>query len=109
MMKNFEESASFDKFIAENTLVLAYFSGEKCSVCQATKPKIEAMVASDFPEIILVEISTESNPELAARLSVFTIPVILFYVEGREYIREVRIIDISILKQKLGMLLELYR
>jgi thioredoxin-like negative regulator of GroEL len=108
-MRKLEESALFDKIITENTFVLAYFSGEKCSVCHATKPKIESIVASDFPEIILFEISQESNPELAARLSVFTIPVILFYVDRREYIREERIIDISILKQKLGKLLDLYR
>jgi thioredoxin 1 len=107
-MRIIESPGLFYQVIAENTFVLTYFSGLSCSVCHALKPKIEKLVNIYFPDVLLVEISTEQHPELAARLSVFTIPVILFYVDGKEYIREVRFIDLSVLEQKMRKILGLY-
>jgi thioredoxin 1 len=108
-MKIAQNSFLFDHAIADNSFVLVYFSGPNCSVCQAVKPKIEKLVVENLPELVLIEIKTEIQPELAARFSVFTVPVILFFVEGKEYIREVRFIDISILKQKIDAILGLYK
>jgi thioredoxin 1 len=108
-MRIIENSGVFEQVIAENAFVLAYFSGLSCSVCHALKPKIEKLINVYFPDVLLVEISTEQQPELAARLSVFTIPVILFYVDGKEYIREVRFIDLSVLEQKLRKILSMYK
>jgi thioredoxin-like negative regulator of GroEL len=108
-MNGIQSSTLFDQMIAENTFVLIYLSGLNCSVCQAVKPKIEKLIHDNFLDIALFEISTNQLPELAARLSVFTIPVILFFVEGKEYIREVRFIEISLLKQKIEKILSLYK
>lgn len=108
-MNSIQSSTLFDQAVAENTFVLAYLSGHNCSVCQAVKPKIEKLINDNFPDIVLFEISTNQLPELAARLSVFTIPVILFFVEGKEYIREVRFIETLVLKQKIEKILSLYK
>jgi len=108
-MNKIQSSIIFDTVIAENIFVLVYLSGLNCAVCQAVKPKIERLINDNFPDIALFEILTNQFPELAARLSVFTIPVILFFVEGKEYIREVRFIEISVLKQKIEKILSLYK
>jgi len=108
-MDKVQSSILFDQVIATNTFVMVYLSGQNCAVCEAVKPKIEKLIVDYFPDVTLVEISTNQLPELATRLSVFTIPVILFFVEGKEYIREVRFIEISVLKQKIEKILSLYK
>lgn len=108
-MEVIRNTSTYEQIVASNLFVLVYFSGQNCSVCQALKPKIEKLVADNFSDIVLVEIPTEQLPDLAARLSVFTIPVILFFVEGKEYIREVRFIDTSVLKTKIEKILSLYK
>jgi len=107
-MQLIKDSNSFDLLLREKSILLAYFSGQNCSVCQALKPKIETLLLEHFPEVILVEVKTEIMPELSARHLIFTIPALLFFIEGREYFREVRMIDISLLHNKLEKIIGLY-
>ena len=99
---------SFEQIKFENTFVIAYFSGPDCSVCHALKPKIEELGSRLSSEVVITEIPVEDLPDLAAKYSVFTVPVILFFVEGREYIRLARYIDTSILYQKVEKIIGLY-
>jgi thiol-disulfide isomerase/thioredoxin len=98
----------FDKILADNPLVLAYFSGENCSVCNALRPKVEMLVEQQFPSVKYIEIKSEKAPYITAKYSVFTIPVIMFFVEGRDYIREVRNISLDELSQKMNKIVTLY-
>jgi thioredoxin-like negative regulator of GroEL len=98
----------FDRVLTQNNLVATYFSGQNCSVCQALKPKIETLLLEHFPEVVLVEVKTEIMPELSAQHLIFTIPSLLFFIERREYFREVRMIDISLLHKKLEKIIGLY-
>lgn len=102
------DNDQFDQVVEENALVLAYFSGANCNVCNSLKPKIKSMVTEEFPSIHFVEIKTEQAMELASRFRVFTIPVVLFFADGREYIREARTISVSELGQKLAKIVQLY-
>jgi thioredoxin 1 len=103
------QSVSVEKLIDSETFVLIYFSGHNCSVCQAIQPKVEHMVGEFFPEVSFVEVDTENDPELSARFFVFTVPVILFYIEGREYLRVVRNIDLSVLHQKMRTFIQMFQ
>jgi thioredoxin-like negative regulator of GroEL len=107
-MEKVNDSSQFDQLIHENIFVLAYFSGLNCGVCQALKPKIEKLVGVSFPSVKLVEVSVNEQPELAARFTVFAIPVILFFVEGKEYIRQARSVDTSVLLQQIEKIVNLY-
>ena len=102
------DNDQFDRILADNPLVLAYFSGENCNVCASLKPKIEMLVEQQFPSIMIVEIKTEQAPELISRFSVFTVPVIIFFVEGRDYIREARSVSTAELLQKIDKIVKLY-
>lgn len=42
-MEKIKDSDHLDQILADNSLVLLYFSGPDCSVCQALKPKIEIL------------------------------------------------------------------
>jgi thioredoxin 1 len=107
-MKKVFQIDELEQLVQNNPMVLAYFSGENCSVCLALKPKIEHLLHSQYPEIKLVEIPVEHSPQLVGRFSVFTVPVVMVWIDGLECIREVRSISIKELSQRLDKLLSLY-
>lgn len=98
----------FDKVLADNSLVLAYFSGENCSVCNTLRPKVEMLVEQQFPSVKFVEIKSDKAPYITAKYSVFSVPVIMFFVEGRDYIREVRNVSLDELSKKIDKIVTLY-
>jgi thioredoxin-like negative regulator of GroEL len=106
-MNLIEDITTFNRIIEENNLVLAFFWGHHCSVCHSLKPQLTALLSNYFPKVLFVDIQIEKVPELAASYSVFTVPVILLFIEGKEYIREVRIVDLSLLQQKLERIIHL--
>ncbi|MBN2805677.1 MAG: thioredoxin family protein [Prolixibacteraceae bacterium] len=107
-MKQITSNDQFDQLVEDFPMVLAYFSGPNCSVCASLKPKIEMLVEQQFPEVKFVEIPTENAAELSARFTVFSVPVVMFFVEQREYIREARNISVTELGNKMGKIVQLY-
>jgi thioredoxin-like negative regulator of GroEL len=107
-MKIIESYKDFESIIANNTFVLIYFSGSNCSVCHSVKPKLESIFFEGLPDLISVEVSVERFPEVAARYMVFTIPAVLFLVDGKEFIRDARFIDVFALKEKIEKIGRLY-
>jgi len=87
--------------LIENQAVALYFTSPKCNVCKVLKPKVRELVEQKFPEMVLHFINIAENPVIAAEFQVFTVPVILIYFEGREYIRKVRNIGIIELEKEI--------
>ncbi|MCY6372299.1 thioredoxin family protein [Clostridium ganghwense] len=99
-----EKLHSLDKlkeFIDKKTLAMVYISSENCNVCHALLPKIEAMIEK-YPQIEGKKISIDECTEIAGEFSIFTIPAILFYVEGKEVIRKARFISVEELEQNIS-------
>ena len=107
-MKQVSNSVQFEQLLNDTPLVLAYFSGENCSVCKSLKPKIEMLVEQQFPSVRFLEIKTDQNPELCASMNVFSVPVVTFFVEGKEYIREARNISTAELANKMHKIVGLF-
>jgi thioredoxin 1 len=107
-MNQLTRTEQFEQELKDNPLVLAYFSGNNCSVCKSLKPKIEMLVEQQFPSVKFIEINTEENPHLSSRFSVFTVPVVMFFVEGKDYIREARNISTIDLTNKMDKIVKLY-
>lgn len=89
-----------EESIKNNDIVLFYFSAERCTVCKALKPKIEEM-AAHFPEMKLNYVDVEQHKEFAGTFNIFTIPVILVFIQGKETIRESRNISVAMLEDKI--------
>ena len=87
--------------IEEKEAVLAYFSHSKCSVCKVLKPKLSENISLLFPRIHQVYVDVELHPEIAAQYTVFTVPVIVVFFEGKEIFRKARVIGIEELLSKL--------
>lgn len=108
IMTIIESSEQFDSALQDHPLLLAYFSGPNCNVCASLKPKIEMLVEQQFPTVKIVEVKTELCPDLSGRYTIFSIPAILFFVEGRDYLREVRNISTSELAAKMDKIVSIY-
>ena len=87
--------------LIENQAVALYFTSAECNVCKVLKPKVRELVEQKFPEMVLHFINIAENPMIAAEFQVFTVPVILIYFEGREYIRKARNIGLIELEKEI--------
>jgi thiol-disulfide isomerase/thioredoxin len=107
-MREFTELTSIsqvDAFIAENHLAFLYISHNNCSVCHALLPQVKELMEK-FPEIHLGHILTDDVEEIAGRFSVFTVPVLLLFVYGKEYVREARIVHMDLFDEKIRRVYE---
>ncbi|MGE5395048.1 MAG: thioredoxin family protein [Candidatus Saccharibacteria bacterium] len=100
-MQTIQSLAEFNEVVENNQAVLAYFSTDSCSVCHVLKPKVEQMIARDFPQIKLIYIPSDQQPEVAAQNRVFTAPTVLVFFQGKESIRKSRAFGIEELKAEI--------
>lgn len=76
--------------IDENLAVILYFSAPTCNVCHALKPKLFEAIEKNFDKFKIVEIDVSQDQEIAANFSVFAIPTLLVFLDGREFLRKSR-------------------
>lgn len=100
-MDNLQSQELIEETINNNDMVLLYFGNKTCSVCVDMKPKVEGILGK-YPEIQSVYIDVEQSPEIGIKHSIFTIPAILFFTEGKETIREARYISIKDIDMKIS-------
>jgi len=91
----------FRQLTSHEDAVLVYFSHQHCNVCKVLKPKIAEMVSNHFPRIKLTFLDTVKFPEVAGQQSIFTVPTLLIFFGGREYIRVSRNISVSQLQGQI--------
>jgi thiol-disulfide isomerase/thioredoxin len=93
--------SSLNLLIQSKPALMIWFSHDDCSVCKSVLPKIHMMRDDCFPAIEIAYCDTLINPEIAAHYSIFTVPALLLYFEGREYIRTARNINTTQLQQQI--------
>ena len=81
---------NIEKTIKENLAVMLYFSAPTCNVCHALKPKLLDAIDENFKEFKIISIDVSQEQEIAAHYSVFAIPTVLIFLDGREFIRKSR-------------------
>lgn len=91
----------FLKITKNTSACLIYFSHDKCNVCKVLKPKIKNLLENNFPNIEMFYSDTVLNPEIAAQNSIFTVPTILIYFDGKEFLRKSRSIGIEELRKEI--------
>jgi len=82
--------------------VLLYFSGENCNVCHALRPKFRELFDTKFPEIKQIFLDSEEYREIALEYQVLSLPTILVFLDGREFIREGRTVSMYQLEEQLS-------
>lgn len=92
---------SVEEHIKENKLAFLYVTMPNCSVCHGLLPQIETMLAQ-YPLIEARQIDASEVPAFAGQFQIFTAPVLLLFVEGKEYIREARIVQTAKLDENIA-------
>ncbi len=91
----------FIDLIGQYDSVCFYLSTKDCNVCKILKPKIIDLLKDSFPKINFCYIDVELSKEIAGQLSVFSVPTILVYFNGKEIIRASRNISLDEFSIKL--------
>lgn len=86
--------------IREADQLLVYVSHPGCSVCHALKPQVEDMLTA-FPQIASVAVDSDEVPDIAGAYSIFTVPVVLYFMNGKEMLRRARFVPIGELTHQL--------
>jgi len=102
------EIIDLENTLKNNEAVMVYFSGNDCGVCQVLKPKIEVLFNDKFPKVKQIYISAEEFRQSAAQCNVLSIPTLLVYFEGKEFLRESRLISVPGVEGKISRTYELF-
>jgi thioredoxin-like negative regulator of GroEL len=102
MITTIRSIEEFEKFVAGNRAMLAYFSTNECNVCKVLKPKVEVLFEREFPKFRLCYVEINHLPELAAQNRIFIAPTIVIYFEGKEFVRKSRNFGISELREEVN-------
>jgi len=81
--------------------VLLYFSGESCNVCHALRPKFKETFDKEFPQIKQIYLDAHENLEISAHFQVFSVPTMIVFLDGREFVREGRAVSLHQMTEKL--------
>ena len=97
-----------DRFISSNPLSFIYVSHRECTVCHAILPQVKVLMEK-FPDIQLAHVDSAEVEEVAERFIVFSVPAMLLFIEGKEYLREARMVHMSLFEEKLQKIYEGYK
>lgn len=93
----------FHDFIVSHDLAVIHVMRDRCSVCRAVLPQIEGLV-NDFPQVALGVINQSHLEAIASELSIYTAPVDLIYLKGKEMHRQGRFIYMQQFEHQLELL-----
>ncbi len=87
-------------------MVVLYFSRPDCGVCDALRPRIEGLLEK-YPEVDSWFVDLEVHPKLAGHFSIFTIPAVVLFVQGRETVRYARYLSVDEVEYSVARYYEL--
>ena len=94
---------SFHDFIARHPLAVIHVMRDNCSVCHAVLPQIEGVV-SEYPNVAFGIINQSEVEAIAGELTIFTVPVDLIFLNGKEMHRQGRFIDMQQFEKQLSLM-----
>jgi thioredoxin 1 len=81
---------TIESTLRSESAVALYFSAPSCNVCHALKPKLFSAIEANFPRFHVISVDISETPEIASHYSVFAIPTLLIFLDGREFLRKSR-------------------
>ena len=96
----------YDELLNNQEYFILYTTAPGCSVCHADYPRVNQLAKEHQFPVYHVDISR--IPMLTGQLNLFSSPTVLIYLKGKEYHRQVRIIDFEELAYRLAEIKEHY-
>lgn len=92
---------TIEQTLQSELAVALYFSAPTCNVCHALKPKLLDAFNENFPQLQVISIDISETPEIASHFSVFAIPTLLVYLDGKEFLRKSRHMSVGEVVQEI--------
>lgn len=86
---------------------ILYFWNAACSVCEPLYEKLKLLMETDFPQLSIEKIDTSTNPELRVKYQVFSSPLIVLIMDGKEFYRSSANVSLHELNEKISRLYQL--
>jgi len=107
-MEQFTNIDTLQEKLRDYDVVILIATMPSCGVCQPLKEKIQGLFTSkEFSKILLASIDLESVPEGKGFLQVFTAPIVLVFVQGKEAKRYGAALDLMDVKRTVLRFVEL--
>lgn len=87
--------------------VLVLYGGPHCGICQAIRPRTQALVAKHFGAVALASVDCAKSPAVCAQQGVFSLPVLRFYVQGQLALEYARSFSLQHMLDDIGRMLVL--
>lgn len=94
------EKEKIEDFIKDNLISIVYFSSATCGACDAIRDKVLHII-KNYKEIKFTEINAVENKEIAAFYDIFSLPILLLFVNGKETLRVGRYFDLLDFKNSI--------
>lgn len=105
-MKKIKSYDELQKIIKEEKQFMLYVSMKNCSICNVDMPKIEKI--SEENNFVSYNLEASEVPEAVGQLSLFAVPVVILFYEGKEFHRQAKIIDFEELEYRIGQISKKY-
>jgi len=102
MSREATTSEELAALLADHPAAVVWFSTPDCSVCHALHPKVEALLAEEFPRAVLIRVDAAASPELAGQWLITAAPTAVIALEGREHQRLARSFGVDAVRQALA-------
>ncbi|MCR5819832.1 MAG: thioredoxin [Bacteroidaceae bacterium] len=97
--------ASFDDILAQGKPMVVDFWAPWCGPCRKVGPYIEQLAEKYEGQVTIGKVNIDENDDLAVRFRIQSIPTILFIKGGEVIERQVGLVPLSALEEKLQKLL----
>lgn len=107
-MKTISASVQLEQ-LKSNPALFVLFGGPHCGVCVVIKPKIEILMAQNFPDMALAYVDCEQTPDVCAQYGVYSLPVVKLYIEGQLCLEMARSFSLKELASQIERIYSLWK
>lgn len=101
-MINLTSIDDIDIFIKKEESFLIYFSAKNCGICTTVWPKIASLFEGKFSKIKIFKVDTQKYQDINTQYGIFTNPSIIIFINGKEVLRQARIINLKDIETKIS-------
>lgn len=107
MLKTISSISDFEQIKKTEKAFVLYITDNQCNVGESVTPKLEKLISDQFPKLSLYQTFMSQTPKLTSQLSVFVVPTILVFFEGKQYIQKSRSFSLKELEQEIARYYEM--